>query len=152
MPDKRRKYQLIGLAMIFIMFFSTIGFAALSSVKNIGLENEPTQTSEQKTIERHTIRPLTDQEKSALLQNGVTIFEFLHTKDCAKCAEYRPVLEAFSTKYPNIVLVDADSDKDLLQVTGKSTKQIVDVTEKSLLDAFCDVAFVQPKDCILKNF
>lgn len=151
MHDKRRKYQLIGLAMIFIMFFSTIGFAALSSV-NLGLETEPTKTSEQKTIERHTIRPLTDQEKAALLQNGVTIFEFLHTKECTKCAEYRPVLEAFSTKYPNTVLVDADSDKDLLQVTGRSTKQIADVTEKSLLDAFCDVAFVQPKDCILKNF
>ncbi len=151
MHDKRRKYQFIGLAMIFIMFFSTIGFAALNSVRNTGLENEPAP-AEEKTIERHTTRALTEEEKAALLKNGVTIFEFLHTKDCTKCAEYRPVLEAFSTKYPNTVLVDADADKDLIQVTGRSTKQITDVTEKGLLDAFCDVALLQPKDCILKNF
>ncbi len=150
MRDNRKKYQVIGLLMIFIMFFSTLGFAALNSSKN-----EPTASptpSNQKQIERQTTRLLTDQEKTALMQNGVAILEFLHTKGCQNCATYRPVLEGFYTKYPNVLLVDADSEKDSLQFIGTQTKQITNVTEAGLLDAYCDVSATQTKECILKRF
>ena len=151
MRDKTRKYQLIGLGMIFIMFFSTLGFAALNSITNSSPQPSATPAG-QKQIERHTTRALTEQEKAALFKNGVTILEFLHTKDCQKCSEYRPAIEGFYTKYPDILLLDIESDKDVLQFTGRSTEKITNVTTEGLLDAYCNASFVQSKECILKKF
>ena len=143
------KTKYIGLLLIFVMFFSSIAFGVLNSITNQA-ESQPTP-SKQTTIERHTKRLLTDQEKAALLQQGVTIFEFLQSKDCAKCADYRPLIESFSTRFNDILLVDAESTSTAIQFTGKITKQVENVTEKNLLDAYCEASVLQPKECILKN-
>ena len=153
MSGKRSKTQYIGLALIAIMFFSTIGFAVIQSVYNPTAQEtqNPTQTSEP-TIEKHTRRLLTNSEKSYLFRNGATILEFLYSSDCSKCIEYRPIIEGFSTKFSNIVLEDSPENSTLIQFLGKKTVRIENVTEKSLLDAYCEVTFTQPKDCVLKNF
>lgn len=147
------KTQYVGLLLIFIMFFSSVAFGIISSIKNDNSEG-PQQTPQGKevTIERHTKRLLSESEKNALLQQGAAILEFLYSKDCSKCAEYRPVIESFSTKFNNILLVDAEYPTTTIRITGKETKQIENVTEKALLDAYCEVSLIQQKDCILKNF
>ncbi len=145
------KTKYVGLLLIFTMFFSSIAFGIISSIGNQA-DTKPTPTGKEVTIERHTKRLLSEQEKNGLLQQGVAILEFLYTKDCAKCAEYRPVIEGFYTKFNNIVLVDAEAPSTVIKITGKETKQIANVTEKALLDAYCEVSLIQPKECILKNF
>lgn len=144
------KTKYVGLLLIFVMFFSSIAFGVLNSIASQP-ESQPTPSGKEVQIERHTKRLLTEQEKAGLLQQGATILEFLQGKDCLKCADYRPLIEGFSTKFNDIVLVDAESTATLIQFTGKTTKQVENVTEKSLLDAYCEASILQPKECILKN-
>ncbi len=144
------KSQYAGLFLIFIMFFSTFAFAIISSVTNQSPEATPTP-GEQQTVERHTKRLLTETEKASVLRNGMVVFEFLQSADCPKCAEYRPVIEGFALKY-NMVLVDAPSTNTTIQFIGKSSLRVENVTENGLLDAYCTVSFIQPKECVLKNF
>ncbi|HLD42149.1 MAG TPA: hypothetical protein VJB06_03865 [archaeon] len=144
------KTQYTGLLLIFVMFFSTFAFAIINSITPY--EPEVTGAPDQpETIQRYLNRPLTQTEKTSLIQNQIAILEFSHTKDCAKCAEYRTVIESFYTKYPNILVVDLEGDKDSIQFVGKETQPITDLNPENLLDAYCKVSAVQTKECLLKN-
>ena len=144
------KSQYIGLLMIFIMFFSTFAFAVINSFSPQDQQPQNTHQPE-KEIDRHLKRPLTENEKASLLQQGAAILEFSHTKNCLKCDDFRPILENFYVKYENILFVDIEGDQDTIQFIGKETKVIINVTDADLLDAYCKVSAIQPKECILKN-
>ncbi len=145
------KSQYVGLLLIFVMFFSTFAFAIINSVYTPTQPQDTPGPSSQKTVQRYLERALTEQEKTALLQNGVAILEFSHTKNCVQCDEYRTVIRNFYTKYSNVLVLDIAGDKDNVQFTGKETQSVTNITSDGLLDAYCKVSAIQPKECILKN-
>lgn len=145
----KMKTQYVGLLLILVMFFSTFAFAIINSIAPP--EQAQSSPTPQEEIQRHLKTSLSEQQKSSLAQNGFAIIEFIHTPNCANCTQYSSVLESFYRKYENVLWLDIEGEQDSIKFIGKETKQLTDITDAKLLDAYCEVSRIQPKECILKN-
>ena len=148
----KNKTRYVGLLLIGIMFLSSFGFAVINSVYNPDSQPTPTANGDnQIQVSRTVSREFTSQEQSYILRNGAVIIEFSKSPDCQNCAEDKNIIDGLAKKY-NIFLSETASNATSINLIGKQTKQFSDITEKTLLNAYCEVAFSRPKECVLKDF
>ncbi len=142
--------------LILTMAFGTAGFAFLSSTSF-----SPTNPTQQQSTELPAIveRALTPAELSLALRQGKVVFRSSHSSSCAACASADASIERFALQYRLFTLfekqVDPLDNSSRLDAIGGSGR-IVDLsnqtlTQDALLDQFCSLAPLQPRECIARS-
>jgi len=101
-------------------------------------------------------RMLTPQEKITILRSGRVLIEYLHAGGFAS-VEKKAVYENFVARFKDFVVLEAveiqqanETIDQLVTPTGDIV-ELENVSAEELVDVFCDNAFVQPKECLMRN-
>ena len=145
---KGRRERIYAIIIGAVMIFSMAGFAMYSIVPT----SKQTQAIEMPAVVN---RQLTIEEKLSLLRSGKTLIENYYKEGCIDCLERNAVLESFANKMSGfLVLSEAVENETVFQMTsptGKITELNENITEPELLDIFCDVSYVKPTPCLLRE-
>ena len=141
----KKRERLAAIVIGLIMIGSIVGFA-ISSVTF--------QPEEETTIPTIVDRPLSSQEISFLLGNGITVIRNKHPEFCEECVETDNILVTFVTNFQGfVVLENTLVNETKVEIIGKNgqIKEIEDMTQESLLGVFCEVAMLVPRECLLSE-
>jgi hypothetical protein len=135
-----------------------IGVIMIMSVAGFALINVSTRGSLTKKdipeISPVMKRPLTPEEKVTVLRSGRVIIENLYPANCTDCFDKNVLLENFVNQYRDyIVMEEVVANQTSLKIIGKGgqIKPIENVTDETLMDLFCEMAMLQPKECLLRG-
>lgn len=148
MLGERKGAILIGLLLVFIMGGSLIGFAVLSS-------RGPSQAQQGSDIPPIVDYELSPGELVFVLQTGRVVIENFYSPDCTECMQNNILLDSFVNTFPNyIVMESVVGNESKLQMIGRggSIVELGNLTEESLMNTFCDLAILQPRECIIRGF
>lgn len=138
------------------MLLSVVGFA-MSSLKFGDTGEKP----QQPTILTITNRSLSSQERSIVLSNGITLAQSIYSKNCTSCEKMDSELRVFVNKYAGFlvmesVAIDEGEGFEKFQLVGSRGDIIPledeELTQENLLDLFCELAVVTPRECLLKAY
>jgi hypothetical protein len=141
-----------------VMLLSTIGFAWTSSFSDTTTKTTTPEIPNTNVIDYE----LTIAQKTILLQNGITVVEYLYDpkEKCENCAEIKGILEALAAQFSDQVMlseirVSSADYIDLPRVRMESGmgewSPRENVTSQLVLDGFCAVAVYPPIGCALSK-
>lgn len=145
------KEKIAAIIIGLIMILSIAGFAFMSTEPA-----QPQQGGPQIDYISNTV--LTPEQKVAVLRAGRVLVEDLYPLNCTECATATGQLRAFAQQYGQFLVLETaaipDNATRIFQMIG-SGGQIRDLQnisiENDLMNVFCEIAVVQPRDCLLRN-
>ena len=149
------KEQVAAIVIGLIFVVSMAGFAF--SGMNIFPQQQPSIN-----ISNIVDRELTQGEKIYILQTGRVLIEDFYVQGCTPCEIDRATLEAFTQEFSEFVIleeVEVNSTNETsyvkLQMIGRTglieDLRDVEITRENLVDIFCDISLVQPRECLLMD-
>lgn len=143
--DTKERAAAIFLGLIMIM--SLAGFAAM----NISF---PT-TEDTQGIPSVVDREMTPEEKIFVLRTGRVLMESFYSENCTECSELNILGETFANGFPEyFVFEKVKGNETRVQIIGQGgeIRELgTNLTEDELFDVFCDIAILQPKECLLRE-
>ncbi len=143
MRGERAMAIFIGL----IMVFSMVGFAATSILTDTGGQTLDIPSLLKGRIDKDS--------KIYVLRTGRVLIEHYYSGACQECPGINSMLESFSGKFPEYVVVAMEQvpeNETLFQAIGSGgriTELDYNMTQESLLDTFCSISFKMPRECLL---
>jgi thiol:disulfide interchange protein len=150
------KERAVAIFIGLIMVLSTIGFAVNRSAIFSNGEGQENPLSSANIIDR----VLTPEEKIYVLRTGRVIIENFYTDNCSICKENKEVLESFVGKFKGYVLLENVLNNDTVYIKmigrGGDIEKFEDaanltVNEDMLMEKFCNLALLQPRECLLRE-
>ncbi len=145
---KDTKERIAAIFLGLIMVTSLAGFAAMNII-----------TPESGTYQRIppvVDRELTPEEKIFVLRTGRVLLEGYFSENCTECAEVIMLGETFANGFSDyFVFEKIRGNETRLQIIGQEgeiRELETNITEDGLLDVFCEIAILQPKECLLREF
>lgn len=152
------KEQVAAIVIGLIFVVSMVGFAFTS------MSRFPQQQSPGISIPNIVNRELTREEKIYILQTGRVLIEDFYVSGCSRCEIDRATLEAFAQEFKEFVVLEevevyANATNETtyvkLQMIGRTglieDLRDMEITQENLTDIFCDIALVQPRECLLRE-
>lgn len=143
---------IIGLFLIFIMFGSSIAYAAIQPVL------QPTTQEQIEVPQIGTIqnKELTQSQENLLLSRGVTILKFSYNPSCTDCMGNKTFVESIlgSSEFGNqVILVEtaSDSSTKLEIVSFYGQKTITNLYQDDIVGALCELVAMPPYQCALSK-
>lgn len=141
-------WSIVGLFLVVIMFFSTIAFSFIQSVRT-------PKAQETKLPETNIVNEeLTSDVEILLLQNGRTIIKFVYNSTCADCQDVRFSLENLATQFPNQIIIENILKNEPTSITMSSyygQRIVENVSGEEFLDALCELMVEPPVMCATRN-
>ncbi len=140
-------WSVVGLFLVLIMFFSTIAFSFIQSVRNPQQEIKLPETN----IVNEELR--TDVE-NLLLQQGKTIIKFVYNSTCLECQDIGASLENLAVQFPNQIILENILREEPTSITVFSfygQRIVENVTSDEFVDALCEVMVEPPVMCATRN-
>jgi len=140
-----------------IMIFSIAGFATT------GLTFTKSNDNQQEEYSLPTIvsRPFTGREKAIILNSGRVVIESVYNKDCGECKQKNMEITTFTSSLEGFIYLSSVENSteegfEKFQMIG-SRGEIIDleneeITPENLIDLYCDISIVQPRECLLKEY
>jgi len=151
MGVKISKTAVIALIFIFLMLGSTVAYNILQSFRQTGYA---IKLPEKNIIDYE----LGIDTENYLLERGMTIVKFYYIQACLECSSQKYSLESFADQYSNqIILEEILSNKtsgtfpSLIISSYRGQKVLENATDVEIMDAFCDLMFQRPLDCVIKK-
>lgn len=144
--------RLMAIFIGFIMIGSIIGFAMMNTA--------PVNTAQRSDISHIVKGPLDNEKVVFILRMGRVLIRDWYRENCTECKEDLKVLENFANTYKDYVVleeVEIPPNDTLIQekfeMIGREGKirKLENITQESLVNTFCEIAMVQPKECLLKE-
>jgi hypothetical protein len=137
------KERIAAIVIGLLMVGSILGFAIMS-VRQPVKENVNINIFD---------RQLSAQEKVAILRTGKVLIEYGWPYNCSQCSQREQLFVNFVHKWPDYVVLSAfNSNQSIEHIIG-GNGQIVELenvtTEDGLFAIFCQLAYIQPKECLL---
>lgn len=150
MSGKSKKERLAAIIIGLIMIFSLGGFA-LSSVVYMQPSGE-----EQPALAGVVEHVLTPQERISVLRSGRVLIEDFYQQNCTECLALNGMLASFAESFQEYALLEiSPANETLVQMIGAGG-QIRDIplntSQDELFSMFCELAIIQPKECLLREF
>ena len=136
------------------LFAIVVGFLMLSSLAGFAMTNiyqEPPKVEIPAVIEK----VMDPQERVQVLQTGKVLIEYLYPENCVDCTEKKALYQSFVNQFSNyavleIVEVPANQTMDHIIGMNGDTIELGSVSDAStLMNIFCSVAILQPKECLM---
>lgn len=143
----------IGLALIGIMFFSSIAFAALQSVTPTNqLGGETFVSLPSQAIIDYKLSP---QVYNEALSRGFTVATYSYDKSCVECIDERAQIEqiVLSQEFQNQIILEeiAESGASKLEIASLYGKRTLEKTDaNSTISAFCEIVANPPLGCAVR--
>ncbi len=142
------KERMMAIFIGLVMIGSIAGFA--------GVQFIPEQQNTGPDIPIIVNRTLTGDEIIFVLRTGRVLIQNHYLPDCTECMSNNIVLESFAHRMNGlIVLEEVMGNATKLQMVGSDgsieSLENVTITEENLMDIFCDISFVQPRECLLRE-
>ena len=145
---KSRKERTMAIVIGLIMIFSMGGFA-LSSVVYL-------QPPAEEVMPSIVNRALTPQEKIGILQTGRVLIEDFYAENCTECADLGIMLSSFVEAFKDYavleVVVANETEVKMIGTGGQIRDIPLNVTQEGLMDIFCELAILQPTECLLREY
>ena len=99
-------------------------------------------------------RELTTEEIVSLLTSGKVIIEDTYAGNCTDCAIRSQKLQTFFNQFSNFAVIQSlqgnETSVEIIGAQGR-IRDITDMefTDANLMDAFCEMAIAQPRECLL---
>lgn len=143
-----KKERLMALFIGSILIMSVAGFA-LSGVR-FGSRQEQNKLDFPNVVDRE----LTTEELTSILQNGMIIVEDFYEINCTECIERNAFLQTFFAQFKDFAILSiVEANETSVQIIGSGgrIKDITDMefTQENMMDAFCEAAIAQPRECLL---
>ncbi len=147
------KKSYIALALIGIMFFSTIAFSVIQGAFNSPTANGPAVELPSTNI---IDQQLSEPQENLALQQGLTIITFRYGLNCGNCTEAQQLLEsvAFDKVFGRQVVLSEINDAGVrspeaifMSIYGR--KQISNITVDNVVNVLCDLVISPPATCAL---
>lgn len=143
----------IVIGLIFVMSMVGVAFSSLSWFP---------QQQPGVAIPNIINRELTQEERIYVLQTGRVLIENFYVSNCSICAVDKATLEMFAQEFKEFIVleeVEVNNTNETtyvkLQMIGRAglIKDLrdVEITQENLIDIFCDIALVQPRECLLRE-
>ncbi len=149
-----QRERIFAVIVGLVMLLSVVGFAATGF--RFGTEGQ----GQEYTIPTITNRTLNGQEISTILSYGRVVAQSVYGSECPGCVEKDAEMRRFASRYEGfLVLESVKTEGDgwvKFQMIG-SNGQITslegkEITQENLLDIFCELAVVKPRECLLKIY
>ncbi len=142
------KERMMAIFVGLVMIGSIVGFA--------GVQFIPEQQNTGPDIPIIVNRTLTGDEIIFILRMGRVLIQNHYLPDCTECISTNAVLESFTNGMGGlVVLEEVEKNETKLQMVGSDgsieSLENVTITEENLMDIFCDISFVQPRECLLRE-
>lgn len=131
-----------------IMITSIIGFAMINSM--------PVNTNV-KEIPYILDSPASTEDVVYILRTGRVLIRFWYNNSCADCGEKVSTLERFvnnQKKYAvleRVLIADNETTRSEMIGAGGEVVELKEINDEALLDTFCKIAMLQPKECLLRE-
>lgn len=143
--------KVVGIVLIFIMFLSSIAFAAIGYVS--GPQQQPavqTEALPSQTIIDYRLSPV---QLNVAMQSGLTVATYRYPLDCDRCFEERQFLESLvqSDDFQGQIILEevqegSESGLDIVSYVGSTS--VSNMTSDSMQRGFCEVVVNQPLWCV----
>lgn len=150
------KAKAMALIIVILMVGSTAGIA-LFSPANLYTDTGQSATDGQRSLAYVNTEPLTSAEVAAILKAGVVLLQYQYPAGCTDCLTERAAIEAFTHQLNGFVISEIlIGDDRTLTMTGPAGDS-TDLSDQEfsndiLLERFCELTTLQPKECILLEF
>lgn len=143
------KERLAAIFIGLVMIGSLAGFAAVQFIP-------AQQNTEAPEIPIIVNRTMTSGEIVSILQTGRVLIQNHYSPDCTECIDDNIVLETFANSMGGlIVLEEVEANETKLQMVSPDGRikdlENINITESNLMDIFCDVSLIQPRECLLRE-
>lgn len=149
------KEKAIAILFGLIMLFSLAGFGGLSLLGSSDQGQDPNNGANDIYVPTVSYEELDSQEKLYVLQTGRVLIESSYSLDCQECIENNALLESFARQFPAHVVVQIVETEEPpeIKMTGRNgiIQELTDVTETGIMDLFCSLAAVQPRECLFRE-
>lgn len=143
MNSERIAAIILGL----IMIFSLIGYGALNII------TEP-DNNRQTQIPYKITRPLKNNEKVSILRSGRVLIQDFYIDDPYHI-DFNMVLENFTEEFKRYVVLEiVKTNETMMQMIsplGNIVELNINMTKDDLINIFCDISTLQPKECLLRE-
>lgn len=154
-----RNQRIFAIFIGFIMLSSVAGFAHYGIFASGGNTQTQTQEPQGYTIPTVVERQLGSQEISSVLQQGGVIIQSMYHEDCGSCRIQDQTARLFAQQYSNFIIMESLEVTTgegfqrfhMIGGTGEVLELGEEVTQESLLDAFCSVTLLQPRECLFRT-
>ncbi len=141
---KRERMMAIFIGSLMIMSLVSFG---LSSTR---FSNPASTISVPFIVERQ----LASDEMISILSSGKIIIEDTYSPECSECVENNMALTTFFGRfrdYAVIQMIEGNETSVKIIGSGGRIKDIsgIGFTDGELMDAFCEMAIAQPRECLL---
>jgi len=153
---RKMKERAMAIFIGLIMVLSTVGFAVNRSSIFSAEQNQENPLSKTYVINRS----LASDEKIYVLRTGRVIIENFYTENCSVCEKNKEVMESFAEKFKDYVLLENVLNNETISIKmigrgGEIEKfenaSALNLTEDMLMEKFCDIALLQPRECLLRE-
>jgi len=138
------------------LFAIVVGILMLTSVASFALSSLYRMPSKEEVkIPAIIEKPLAPEERVQILQSGKVLIEYLYPEGCDDCSAKKDTYAKFMDKFKDyavLEIAEVPENQTLDRIIGAygDTEELKDiVTEDRLLEVFCKLAIVQPKECLL---
>jgi hypothetical protein len=140
-----------------VIFTAVVGIMMVTWAMGMALSYNIQTGPQGMKIESVYTEPLTGTEKVTILRTGRVLIEYLYLPGDPEALDRRALYENFVAQFGgfavlNVVEVSAENET-LNQMIAPDGDIIPldNVTAASIVDVFCDNAFVQPRECLLRS-
>ena len=145
------KERLMALFVGLVMIGSIAGFAAVQFI--------PEQQAGGVEIPTVVDKFLTSEEIVYILRTGRVLIQNHYPSNCTECMVNNALLETFAHRMEGFVVLEEvkvnETNQTKLQIIGPDGRikdlESANMTDEGLIDIFCDISYVQPKECLLKE-
>ena len=152
------KERIFAIVVGAIMLISVAGFAS-SGLKFTG--NQAADSQQGSNLSTINYRYLEGREISSIVGQGGVVIEAVYNGNCTVCREKAKALEMFATSQSQFIVMESVETADgegweKFQMIGNRGQITLleeqEISQEALLDLFCSIAVVAPKECLLKSF
>jgi len=141
-----------------------IGLIFVTSIAGYALMGVRTPQNNDPGIQIPNIiyRELQPEEKIYVLQTGRVLIEDFYSSMCMECIDDRMILESFAQQFPDHTVLEVVSlNSTETNETGYVKLQMIGsggsiikinesgISENNLMVSFCEIAIIQPRECLL---
>ena len=145
------KTKIMSIFIGLVMVLSLAGFAGLSLVGRADVDQNQNTGPE---IPNIVYRELEPDEVLYSLQNGRVVMEYTYAENCETCEADELMLTTVVNRFlGHIILQSIEGEETSLRMTGVggSIIEVEDVTEDNVIDVFCQVAPIKPRECLVRD-
>jgi hypothetical protein len=146
----------MGVALIFIMFSSSIAFAVVSSVTTPGQQHSQAPGMQ---IEELPTNPIIDytlspSQLNLAISQGLTVVTYKYEKTCIECADQRALLEqaVYSREFQGQIIleeIESSGPPSMEAVSFLGARSVESIDRESVVGALCELASNPPIGCAL---